>query len=339
MAKRKRLTLPGELGAADGMIPAAAEAAPENKAIHPLGLAPAPISREAADAAATAALRELADEVSRARAEGRLLQALPLDQIDAGWLVRDRLAADADELSSLRDSLRLHGQRAAIEVVDRGAGHSPRYGLISGWRRWTALRELQAEAGEGDTRFDQVLAVLRRPETAGDAYIAMVEENEIRAGLSYYERARIAAKAVEAGVFPTAKIALQRLYASASRARRSKIGSFLTIHHSLSETLRFPTAISERLGLALAMRLEAEAEFAEQIRHDLAAAAPQDAAAELALLERVLKGARPAAVSAPVPTEEIIPGVTLRLARGEIRLCGPAVGPELQARLTAWLRG
>jgi ParB family chromosome partitioning protein len=341
MAKRKRLTLPDETGAGGPPVSDAAAVAPEIKSAHPLGLTPisreAPISRQAADAAATAALRELADEVSRARAEGRLLQALPLDQVDAGWLVRDRLAVDVDELSALRDSLRAHGQRAAIEVVDRGAGHSPRYGLISGWRRLTALRELQAEAGEGNTRFDQVLAVLRRPESAGDAYVAMVEENEIRAGLSYYERARIAAKAVEAGVFPTAKIALQRLYASASRARRSKIGSFLTIHHALSDALRFPTAISERLGLALAMRLEAEAEFADRICHELAAKAPQDAAAELAVLERVVKGERPA--PQPVAAEEIIPGVTLRLARGEIRLCGPAVGPELQARLAAWLRG
>jgi hypothetical protein len=34
-----------------------------------------------------------------------------------------------------------------------------------------------------------------------EAYLAMVEENEIRVGLSFYERARIVARAAEAGVF------------------------------------------------------------------------------------------------------------------------------------------
>ena len=50
----------------------------------------------------------------------------------------------------------------------------------------------------------------------------MVEENEIRVGLSYYERARIVAKAVAQGVFETEKQALQRLFHTASRPKRSK---------------------------------------------------------------------------------------------------------------------
>lgn len=350
MAKRKRLSLPGE-GEEGALSPLHPEPyadgpltrAPETKAMYPFGVAPAPISREAADAAAMAALRELAEEVSNARAEGRFVQALPLDQVDAGWLVRDRVSVDAEALASLTESLRAHGQRMAIEVVDHGgaggAGTAPRYGLISGWRRLSALRALHAETGEA--RFGTVLAVLRRPETAGDAYVAMVEENEIRAGLSYYERARIAAKAVEAGVFPTPKLALQRLYASASRARRSKIGSFLSLYSALGDSLRFPEAIPERLGLALAMRLEAEPAFAAKLAVDLTQAAPADPVAEMGALNAALRpvakgqGAQPVAKN----SHQMAKSVTLSFKPGEIRLTGPGVDAGLKARLQDWLSG
>ena len=60
----------------------------------------------------------------------------------------------------------------------RSSGALP-YGLISGWRRLTALQALHAETGEA--RFATVQALVRRPETAADAYVTMVEENEIRA--------------------------------------------------------------------------------------------------------------------------------------------------------------
>lgn len=345
MAKRKRLSLPGEME--EGALPPQSYAepyaagpltrAPETKAMYPFGVAPAPISREAADAAAMAALRELAEEVSNARAEGRFVQALPLDQVDEGWLVRDRVTVDAEALSSLTESLRAHGQRTAIEVVDHGAGAAPRYGLISGWRRLSALRALHAETGEA--RFATVLAVLRRPETAGDAYVAMVEENEIRTGLSYYERARIAAKAVEAGVFPGTKQALQQLYANASRARRSKIGSFLGLYSALGDILRFPEAIPERLGLALAMRLESDPDFAAKLRSGLAGRALGDAAVELAALNAALKPAARDTGAKGENSDKPANSVALAFRKGEIRLTGPGVDAGLKDRLESWLKG
>ena len=51
----------------------------------------------------------------------------------------------------------------------------------------------------------------------------MVEENEIRADLSFFERARIVRRAVEGGVFGSEKQALQSLFSAASYAKRSKI--------------------------------------------------------------------------------------------------------------------
>lgn len=326
MAKRRRL-IPAPL-AQD--LPEGR--APEVKAMFPMGVAPPPISRVAAEQAAIAAAQELAAEVQRATDEGRLIRAVPLAAVDAGHLVRDRIGVDEEELQSLMESLRAHGQRSAIEVERTGAES---YGLISGWRRLTALRRLHEETGEA--RFATVLTLLRRPEAAADAYVAMVEENEIRLGLSYYERARIAARAVEAGVFPTEKIALQRLYSSASRAKRSKIRSFLTVHAGLGSALRHPAAIPERLGLMLAKRIEEDADFAPRARAALTAAADAGPEAELALLQRLMK---PAAKPVPV-AEEIAPGVRLTVSgrgdKAEYRLSGPGLPEDFAVRLRAWL--
>ena len=246
-------------------------AAPEVKSAFPGAPGMAPIARIAGQSASEAALASLAEDVARARAEGRLVQALPLEAIDEHHLVRDRLDPSAraegaggqddrpdEEMAALETSLAQRGQQVPIEVVDldpgQGAVHGPgRYGLISGWRRLTALRRL---ARAEPDRFGTVLAVLRRPETAAEAYRAMVEENEIRVGLSYYERARIVARSVGQGVFDSESAALSTLFATASRAKRSKIGSFVKIHDALEDRLRFPAAIPERLGLQLARAVE-----------------------------------------------------------------------------------
>ena len=196
---------------------------------------------------------EMAETLRRARDEGRMVLELPLDAIAPDHLARDRLPAEDAEAVALRESLRLHGQRMPIEVTPL-AGALP-YGLISGWRRLEALKALHAETGEA--RFATVQALVRRPETAADAYVAMVEENEIRVGLSQYERARVAARATERGVFESEKAALLALFATASRPKRSRIRAFLEIYHALDGSLRFPAQLPERLGLALVERIRA----------------------------------------------------------------------------------
>ena len=150
-------------------------------------------------------------------------------------------------MAALRESLRRTAS-ARRSRSRRFTGALP-YGLISGWRRLAALKALHAETG--DARFATVQALVRRPETAADAYVTMVEENEIRLGLSHYERARVAARATERGVFPSEKAALLALFATASRPKRSRIRAFLDIYHALDGTLRFPAALPERLGLRL----------------------------------------------------------------------------------------
>jgi ParB family chromosome partitioning protein len=344
MAKRKRLTPfdPNISAQNAALIPVL-----ETKAHLRPGLQSGPpIAQVAGDASAQASLREVVEVLASARAEGRLVQKLPLDSIDAGYLVRDRIETDEEELGHLMTSLRNHGQRNPIEVTELPGG---RFGLISGWRRMAALARLQAETGEA--RFGQVLALLRSPDTSEAAYVAMVEENEVRLGLSYYERARIAAKAVELGVFASEKQALQRLFAAASRAKRSKIGSYLAIYHGLDAALRHPSAIPERLGLALARWIEDHPTEVGAAAQGLIQLAAPNAAVEIGWLTRHI--GRPAGAGAGMAgaphadaqhsgTTEIRPGVFLSTADGPgpsvVTLSGPKVDTAFRQRLVAWLR-
>jgi len=355
MAKRKRLTpaKPEYLGA-----PQPAQSARPDPIAAPMA---APIARVAGEAAATAALEEVSAELQAARTEGRLVQKIPLTAIDAEHLSRDRLLSNAEDLTALVDSIRTHGQRSPIEVMALGNG---RFGLISGWRRLTALELLAQETG--DSRYETALALLRQPEGASDAYIAMVEENEIRVGLSYYERARVVALAAREGVFLHEAAALTRLFANSSRAKRSKIKAFLLIHARLDDVLRFPVQIGERLGLSLAKALEDQA-FATALHARLAAAAVQTPEEELYILGESLAAAtpapekpaprakadvsprntppeaarQPAAAPAPAPVE-LRPGVFLKNEGGYLRprlvLEGPNVNVTFQERLESWLK-
>jgi len=223
--------------------------------------------------------------LTRARETGRLIQALALDAIDETYLVRDRITEDVstDDMEALIKSLRERGQQTAIEVTDLRDGT---YGLISGWRRLRALREIAAEhAGIGT-----VLAIVRLPEDMPAAYQAMVDENEIRASLSFYERARIVVRARDRGVFNSTKGALTRLFASAPRAKRSKINSFVAVVDAFDGNLRFPVALTERLGLAMAKALESDKGFAARLTRALTDTPPEDAAAEAALIADALAG-------------------------------------------------
>lgn len=327
MAKRKRLTPanPNFLGAA-----------PETKSMGLMGGMRAPIADVASEASATAALEELSREMQAARAQGRMITALPLEDIQLDYLVRDRVVVGDDDMTALVNSLRERSQQTPIEVVALAGGG---YGLISGWRRCTALAQLAAQ-GVGD---GTVLAIERRAGEASEAYLAMVEENEIRVGLSYFERARIAAKAVEQGVFATEKEALLDLFRSASRTKRSKIRSFLGVVHALDGVLRFPQSIGERMGLQLSAALEHDDGLAEVLRTVLKSGDPQNAKAEQALLIQTLARPKKSVPNKPekpqITQRDLRPGLQVRVHKldGRVELSGPALTPDLRARLLLWL--
>ncbi|SHI07505.1 ParB/RepB/Spo0J family partition protein [Marivita hallyeonensis] len=333
MAKRKRLT-PANPAYLD-------TPAPETKSMFQTPRA-APIADVARDASSTAALNEMADTLARAREDGRMVVELPLDQIDMDHLVRDRLVVEEAEMRTLKTSLRSRGQQTPIEVVALGGD---RYGLISGWRRCHALAQI-AEEDRDDA--PTVLALLRKPEEAAEAYLAMVEENEIRVDLSYFERARIVAKAVEEGVFAMERTALQDLFRSASRAKRSKIGSFLPVVRALDGHLRFPHVLSERLGLSLAQALNDDPEFAQSLHAALAQADADSAEAETAVLTKALarqdqslKGTSEtkSKASGPAFRDETIGAFTLRRhADGTLSILGASWPKRMESDLKMLLK-
>jgi ParB family transcriptional regulator, chromosome partitioning protein len=356
MAKRKRLT-PAQPGYLDSPAPARGPLAP-------------PIAQVASAASTSAALEELSETLRAARVEGRLIQSLPLEAVDETYLVRDRLPhMDNEEMDSLMRSLQTRGQQAPIEVValpepgKNGATH----GLVSGWRRLVALRRLHGAHPE-EARFATVQARIIQPADAREAYVAMVEENEIRAALSLYEKGRITLRAVHEGVYPSPREALRGLFGSVSRSRRSKIGTFLTLVEPLDRVLRFPEAIPEKLGLSLAKALQEDQTFSTALISRLKDMEPESADAELDILrgallrrERALKSevAPPAANPTPPPaargagsrpriTGRDPESVAQRLEEGRIEirfdantgqiiLTGGGVTEDLHRELKAWL--
>jgi len=365
MAKRKRLT-PAQ---ADYLGAAPARLTGPNLAPGP-AMAPAPIAQVTGDASARAALADLAAEMEAARDQGLMLELLPISAIDIRHLVRDRMVQDEDEMAALMASLEARGQQTPIEVVRLPSPLEGRtHGLISGWRRLTALTRLYERTE--DPRFAHVRALVVAPESAQAAYVAMVEENEIRVNLSHYERARIALRAMEEGVYESRRQALLSLYGAAPRAKRSKIGSFMILVERLDRVLKFPTAIPEKLGLALAKALSDDVELAVRLSERLRAAQVDSAEAELEILAEAIappapapeeiatpaseqpvsptteKGSKPASepdAGPPPDTPPAVlaaPGVRLRFDRrkGAIELSGEKVDQALFDALQDWLGG
>jgi ParB/RepB/Spo0J family partition protein len=265
--------------------------------------------------------------VTQARAEGRIVERLPLSAIDLSHLVRDRLKAQSEDLEALKSSLKARGQQVPVEVLDRGPKASPRYGLISGWRRMLALSEIGVY---------EVLAVVREPKSASDAYVAMVEENEIRSDISFYERARIVVKALEQDVYSDPKSALQSLFGNVSRAKRSKIKSFMVLVEALDDVLRFPTSISEKNGLVIAKALQADPYVIDNIRASLDQTKPDNAEQEVAALLKACCSPEP-----KEPTQDKVPRqIFLHFDTDTklIELSGEGIDEAFLSALESWLK-
>jgi ParB family chromosome partitioning protein len=345
MARRRRLNAPDS-----------AELArlAEDLAAKPPEASAPPIARVVGDAASQAASEVIEARVNaaanqadalrwrEAAAAGLVAEAVPLGAIDAEHLSRDRTVFDDEEMAELIASIRTYGLRMPIEVLRLARdGAEVRYGLISGWRRLKATRALWADTG--DARYATIKALIRTPQDAADAYVAMVEENEIRADLSQYERGRVCVVAAEQGAFPTTEAAVTALFASASKAKRSKIRSFAMIHGALGDVLRFGPALNERLGLRLAGALRDG--DGERLRDALARSVRDTAADELAVIEAAL--ATPGSSAAPTDPApsfryrergtgdlvQLAEGLTLERVRGEgyvgLHLRGPAANAAL----------
>ena len=351
MARRKKLTAPSaselsELEAgfaakpsssASGVMPPIAQVAAEVAALAPVTdpESRAKAARDSADA----------ERLRAAEAEHRLVLRLPTAQIIADELTRDRMDLEPEAMAELKASIRLNGLRLPIEVFELSEpdpdGH--RWGLLSGYRRISAFRALEAESG-GD--WAEIPALVRQPGSVSAAYMAMVEENEIRADLTPYERGRVAVIAAGQGAFPDVEAAVNGLFHAASKAKRSKIRSFALVHEELGDLLTFPESLSERAGLRLATALRAG--FAADLRQALAGGQGTDPDREWALMEPFAdaaeaqsrptgRGGRPRKAPAPMAERagerRLDSGITLRRmsdAKGHyIRVEGKRVDSEL----------
>ncbi|WP_380058915.1 ParB/RepB/Spo0J family partition protein (plasmid) [Falsihalocynthiibacter sp. SS001] len=304
MAKRRKVTAPS----ADELSKIEAEFRRETLNRPNAGVAP--ISQVAAESARahTAMDAENRAEIARdkteaaahreAKGQGRIIEEIPLDRIAENAMVRDRMILDAEEMDELKLSIGAHGLRLPIEVYPQDDAEKP-YGLISGYRRLQAVRDLYALTKQ--EKYATIKALVREPEALGGAITAMVEENEIRASLSHFERGRIAVISAQQGVFASAEAAVNALFSSASKAKRSKIRSFALIFEELGDMLLFPEMLKEKDGLRVAAVLRAGAE--SRIRENLAQGQDRDECKtpeeEWILLEEVVKQFEKEALPSP----------------------------------------
>lgn len=333
MAKRRRLETPST----DDLSRIEAQFRSETSERPSIGRGMAPIAQVAADSAAQASVQGTDIRTARARVEadaarlksaearGLLIAELPIETIDEAAMIRDRMVMNEEDMQELRLSIAAHGLRLPIEVfeIETVEGQGPRYGLISGYRRLHAVRALHEL-----TRSEQhgrIRALIRPKGEADEAFVAMIEENEVREELSHFERGRIAVIAANQGAFSNTEDAVAKLFATGSKAKRSKVRSFALIFEELGDMLRFPEALTEKRGLRVAQALRQGAEA--RMRQSLSARAPDNADEEWALIEPVLaeaeaeprdpsRGGRPSSRSKVAPSHGWIDDMTIRTASG-----------------------
>lgn len=236
-------------------------------------------------------MRAQAAEVEAYRekeAQGLVLTEIPLEQINPMEIFRDRTVIDAVAQAELQQSIAASGVRLPIEVYPIKArdGSEHVYGLISGYRRLLAVQEVYKLTQKPE--FATIKAIVRSDAGTQNSLAAMIEENEIRAGVSHYERGRIAAIAAQNGVFSTLEAAVNTLYPVASKAKRSKIRSFALVFEELGDLLEFPENMTEKQGLKLSAALREGHE--SLFRERLGQAVPESAAEEWAVLDEVITG-------------------------------------------------
>ena len=295
MAKRRKLEAPS----AEDLSRLEQEFRHETTPRGPLA---APISQVAAETAGAMDLRPETDRVQSAKdrsdaerlreadAKGLIMADIPLEDIDPDAIIRDRISLGSEEMNELRLSIAAHGLRLPVEVFERaGQGEGPRYGLLSGYRRYRAVQELRGMSGGNG--YGSIRAIIRDPRELGGTFGAMVEENEVRANLSHFERGRIAVVASQEGAFVNVEAAVDALFTAASKAKRSKIRSFALIFEELGDMLNFPETLKEKDGLKLAQALRAGGE--ERIRAALAAGLPASPEDEWAMIEAAIDAQQP----------------------------------------------
>jgi ParB family chromosome partitioning protein len=234
-------------------------------------------------------------------ASPQAIHLIPLGEIDAQALVRDRTAIDPEAQRELCDSIAKSGLRMPVEVYafpePRGAH---RYGLVSGFRRLAAFRALHGERGL--EAHAAIPAFVRTPADRAEAMAAMVEENAVRAGISPWESARVAAEATNHGLYGTLEEAVDHLFPTANAMKRSRIRAVARVVEALDGLLSEPEHLSLRQLLRLAGAIREG--FAEPLEVALRQTRLRDPASQWAAMLPYLVEAERFASSSGEPTPE-----------------------------------
>lgn len=285
MAKRRKLAAPSaaDLEEIEDRFRRETLNAP---AVAPIAQVAREVAREAEVLGAdTRAKLAEAEAFKEARDKGLVLREIPIDRIRADELVRDRAVISRGELDELRASIVKNGLRLPIEVYPLAEPTEQyEYGLISGYRRLLAFREA-FDLTELE-RYQSIKCMVRAVNDSAASIAAMVEENEVRASLSHFERGRIAALSAQSGVFLNVEEAVNQLFPFASKAKRSKVRSFALVFEEIGDLLSFAEVLTEKQGLRIASGLRNGAE--NLLRDALADGNVMDAREEWAAIEAVL---------------------------------------------------
>lgn len=183
---------------------------------------------------------------------------IPIAAINATALPRDRTQLSAAALAELTSSIATTGLRQPIEVWTLSQPTSDhRFGLISGLRRLTAHQNLNALRADGS--FAQIAAFIRSPDSIPDAMAQMVEENEIRADTSAWEKGATLIAARDAGIFDTIESACAHLHRNASRQTRARLRAFAEVVEEFDGALPTPETLTSRQMQRISLAIRAGA--------------------------------------------------------------------------------
>ncbi len=209
-------------------------------------------ARQTAEAAIRAENDALAHEHVRLKKAGLITDLIPLDAIRTDKLTRDRAPGRDPEIDELKRSIREIGLSNPIRVeqVDDV------FELIQGFRRFTAYVELFQETG--DDAFARIPAGINaKGENLLRLYRRMVDENLVRRGVSFGEMAQLAINyRKQAGEVEGYDHAVELLFASSGRQKRSYIKHFVRLLAATEGRLTHVDAIPRALGLQVVRRLD-----------------------------------------------------------------------------------
>jgi ParB family transcriptional regulator, chromosome partitioning protein len=261
-AKERRAILDQTLTARASVVPS------ERPALAPRQLGP--IAEQANLQAEHVATR--AKAYDEAKAQGRLLLPLDPKKIRATEF-RNRhdlsLLADDPKFKELVASLRAHGQETPIRVRPIRNAAPFEFEIVSGHRRHAAALLLDSELAGGF----QILAIVdAKAGEARDLVLKMYRENEERYDLSAFEKGRMFARWLEAGLYDS-----QKEVGEAVGLGEPAVAKYLAVANLPGEVLAVFTdvrLISMRWGSALSQALKTNQSAVLKAAEKLAARKP-----------------------------------------------------------------